>query len=120
MTDDLFGFDAPSTRKPLRRAQQERPGLIRPGRAERVPAALPASSGRVPFNKGICRGGPFDGRPLYHHGPSCRETFRDGRPVTYFGPAAEGLKFGWYLFEGGEWIWHPELDLEKLELSSER
>lgn len=105
--DDLFGGLPETAPRPSGRARPVA-AVPKPVHQGDLEPPYPAASLANPRPHGVeyggkCRGGPLDGRNLYHAEPLYRLAFREGRQITYFGSEAEGLTFVWYHFVGGEW-----------------
>lgn len=78
------------------------PKVLAPAAAP-VTVPSPSRPGGVEYG-GTCRGGPLDGKNLYHAEPLFRLAYREGRQITYCGPEREDIEFVWYHFVGGEWV----------------
>jgi hypothetical protein len=60
---------------------------------------------RITLYSGLCFGGPFDGKPLYHGEATCKVAMNSGRVVTWCGPPTAEISVNEYRFEDGRWLW---------------
>lgn len=65
---------------------------------------MTADRALLPKCSGLCRGGPYDGKPLYHAEPSFRLAYQHGKLISWCGPATDEITIAWYQFRDGEWI----------------
>ena len=64
----------------------------------------------VTLYAGLCQGGPFDGKPLYHGEPVKRQAIEGLKARLWVGPETEEIRFGEYRHDGDKWIWNPPPD----------
>ena len=66
--------------------------------------------------QGICRGGPYSGKPLYHGEDRYYLFKREKKLVGYVMPPGgvkdlpEGMEVGVYEFDGDQWQWSREVE----------
>lgn len=56
--------------------------------------------------RGICEGGPYHGKPIYHGTPIVRVAIENGKVITWFGRPTSTIKIGEYHHDGDLWIWN--------------
>lgn len=66
-----------------------------------------ARPGQVTLYRGLCEGGPYHGRPLYHGLPlrkvaRSKETFK---VVSWIGDETDKIRIDEYRHDGDRWIW---------------
>jgi len=108
---------------PRRGATKKRGGSVGPRAPDRMPAVarertiseiireqvqgFPDRPGadQVTLYAGMCVGGPFDGKPLYHGEPVCKVAMNSGKVVTWFGPPNAEIVVHEYRYADDWWVW---------------
>ena len=57
---------------------------------------------------GICEGGPYHGKPIYHGVDRINVAMIGPKVVTYFGKSTAEITVHSYRFSEGKWIWYPK------------